>query len=192
MSLDADFFRSLSSIPGFPMDWAGSMPDVAEVMQTSPGGGDEQLYGSPGSYAPAIPAPMQNAGVVRTHGGIINPEETRAGIIRALERDFQSRFAPIENVLVDETTNKGAGLNQDLARTRRSVTNAAANSAGQRRRQMGRFGIARRADPDEKTGTVSNAVAGARDTRLRVEDRRMGLLGGSSNIAAAGRQEVGG
>jgi hypothetical protein len=129
--------------------------------------------------------------VIRTHGGIINPAETQAAVIRGLERDYQQRFVPIENQVVDEVMNRGAGLAQDLARTRRSVTDAATNIEGQRRRAASRFGVARRVDPDNQTDTVSNAISGARDTRLRVRDRRLGLMGGTSNIAAQSKPSYG-
>lgn len=194
--IDLDYFRRITALPGFPQQVAQTLqaqaaPATAQAAAPA-ATADQQLYGAPGSYQVQPAAPGFGAGVVRTHGGIINPAETQASIIRGMEADYRRRFAPIEDRLVGEVMNEEAGLGLDLARTRRSVSDAAQNVQGQRRRQMGRFGIARRIDPDESTDTVSDAVRGARDTRLRVQDRRLGLMGGASNVSAQARAEYGG
>lgn len=186
--IDQNYLRFLQGLPGFP---AAMAPPIQAMVDDDAAGPDADLYGPPSSYTPRLPQPGPGTGVVRTHGGVINPAETQAAVIRGLERDYQQRFVPIENQIVGEVMNRGAGLSQDLARSRRSVIDAAQNVEGQRRRAASRFGVARSMDPDNQTDTVSNAISAARDTRLRVEDRRLGLMGGTSNIAAQSKPNYG-
>lgn len=185
MAANREILDYLQSLPGFPVQTAQSIQQI-----DSPAGGDAALYGDPSTYRYTPPAQASSARLVRTHGGLINPAETQASIIRATEEDYQRRFAPIEDRFVRETLREGAGVQMDLARTDRAVRDAAANVAGQRRRAMGRYGIAREIDPHDSNATVSTAVGAKRDTRIRAEDRRMRALGGVGGTVAQSRSDL--
>ena len=105
-----------------------------------------------------------------------------ADLIRAQTQDYQTRFAPIENMLASSITRTGTTfLEGDLERTRGAVMGASQNVQGMADRSAERLGINRtQMDPNSTTSTL---VGGLNETRMRDSDRRLQLLtGGLSGI----------
>jgi len=112
-----------------------------------------------------------------------------ADIIRAQQKDYMTRFAPVENLLASEITATGTrSLDADLARTRGAITGAAENYQGQADRASARYGLTNREQVANSNDTVSAMVGGLNDTRLRDQSRRLDLLGGGmSGISTKAR-----
>lgn len=110
-----------------------------------------------------------------------------ADLIRAQTRDYQTRFAPIENMLAASITRTGtAFLPQDLERTRSAITGAAQNVQGMSNRAANRLGV--QGAQMDQNDTTSTLVGGLNETRARDSDRRLQLLtGGLSGITQAAR-----
>ena len=110
-----------------------------------------------------------------------------ADLIRAQTRDYQTRFAPIENMLAASITRTGtAFLPQDLERTRSSITGAAQNVQGMSDRAANRLGV--QGAQMDQNNTTSTLVGGLNETRARDSDRRLQLLtGGLSGITQSAR-----
>ena len=110
-----------------------------------------------------------------------------ADLIRAQTRDYQTRFAPIENMLAASITRTGtAFLPQDLERTRSSITGAAQNVQGMSDRAANRLGV--QGAQMDQNNTTSTLVGGLNETRMRDQDRRLQLMtGGLSGITQAAR-----
>lgn len=110
-----------------------------------------------------------------------------ADLIRAQTRDYQTRFAPIENMLAASITRTGtAFLPQDLERTRSSITGAAQNVQGMSNRAANRLGV--QGAQMDQNNTTSTLVGGLNETRARDSDRRLQLLtGGLSGITQSAR-----
>tara|TARA_B100000768_G_scaffold165550_1_gene168208 strand:+ start:126 stop:647 length:522 start_codon:yes stop_codon:yes gene_type:complete len=107
-------------------------------------------------------------------------DDLYADLIRAQTRDYNQRFAPIENFLAGQITATGTkSLGDDLARTRSSSLGAVANVQGQQNRSMGRMGLANTSNIANSTTAVGGLVGGLNDTRLRDTDRRNSILSGS-------------
>ena len=107
-------------------------------------------------------------------------DDLYADIIRAQTRDYNQRFAPIENFMAGQITATGTkSLGDDLARTRSSSLGAVANVQGQQNRSMGRMGLANTSNIANSTTAVGGLVGGLNDTRLRDTDRRNSILSGS-------------
>lgn len=136
-------------------------------------------YGSSGGN------PYANINPYRYSG--MDPKESPgdrllADLIRAQTQDYNTRFAPIENMLAGSITRTGTTyLEGDLERTRGAVLGAAQNVQGMADRSAGRLGIERsQIDPNSTTSTL---VGGLNETRMRDQDRRLELLtGGLSGI----------
>lgn len=110
-----------------------------------------------------------------------------ADLIRAQTRDYQTRFAPIENMLAASITRTGtAFLPEDLERTRSSITGAAQNVQGMSNRAANRLGV--QGAQMDQNNTTSTLVGGLNETRARDSDRRLQLLtGGLSGITQSAR-----
>jgi len=114
-----------------------------------------------------------------------NPaDKLYADLIRAQTKDYNQRFAPVENFLANEITATGTrSLAGDMTRTREAVTGAGQNVRGQQDRAMGRYGLSSN-NAGAGQGEVSTLVGGLNDTKARDVDRRTALLTGSmSGIA---------
>jgi len=112
-----------------------------------------------------------------------------ADLIRAQTRDYNQRFAPIENFMAGQITATGTkSLGADLDRTRSSMGSAVTNVQGQQNRDMGRMGLQGNSNVANSTMAVGGLVGGLNDTRLRDADRRQSLLSGSlSGISTKAR-----
>jgi len=112
-----------------------------------------------------------------------------ADLIRAQTRDYQNRFAPVENFLAGEITATGTkSLPGDLARTRAAVMGAGQNIQGQQNRQMERYGLAGTSNIGQSNSQISALVGGMNDTRMRDVDRRNAILsGGLSGVTQKAR-----
>ena len=123
-----------------------------------------------------------------------NPaDKLYADLIRAQTRDYNTRFAPLENFLASEITATGTkSLAGDLERTQNAVTNAGINVRGQQGRSAGRYGLT--AQPQAGAGAyeMSTLVGGLNDTKLRDIDRRQALLTGSMSGISQKARGVGG
>jgi len=110
-----------------------------------------------------------------------NPgDKLYADLIRAQTRDYNQRFAPIENFMAGQITATGTkSLGADLDRTRSNVGTAITNVQGQQDRNMGRMGLQGTTNMANSTTAVGGLVGGLNDTRLRDADRRQSLLSGS-------------
>lgn len=110
-----------------------------------------------------------------------------ADLIRAQTRDYQTRFAPIENMLAASITRTGTTfLPQDLERTRSAITGAAQNVQGMSDRAANRLGV--QGAQMDQNNTTSTLVGGLNETRARDSDRRLQLLtGGLSGITQSAR-----
>ena len=107
-------------------------------------------------------------------------DDLYADLIRAQTRDYNQRFAPIENFMAGQITATGTkSLGDDLARTRSSSLGAVANVQGQQNRSMGRMGLSNTSNIANSTTAVGGLVGGLNDTRLRDTDRRNSILSGS-------------
>jgi len=109
-------------------------------------------------------------------------DQLLADLIRAQTQDYQTRFAPIENMLASSITRTGTTfLEGDLERTREAVMGASQNVQGMANRTAERLGInSTQMDPNNTTSTL---VGGLNETRMRDSDRRLQLLtGGLSGI----------
>ena len=135
-----------------------------------------QFYGM-GSYNSSNPYAN-----IRTNAGYGDNagDELYADLIRAQTRDYNQRFAPIENFMAGQITATGTkSLGDDLARTRSSSLGAVANAQGQQGRSMGRMGLTNTSNIANSTTAVGGLVGGLNDTRLRDTDRRTSILSGS-------------
>ena len=135
-----------------------------------------RFYGM-GSYNSSNPYAniRTNAGYGENAG-----DELYADLIRAQTRDYNQRFAPIENFMAGQITATGTkSLGDDLARTRSSSLGAVANAQGQQGRSMGRMGLTDTSNIANSTTAVGGLVGGLNDTRLRDTDRRTSILSGS-------------
>lgn len=110
-----------------------------------------------------------------------------ADLIRAQTRDYNARFAPIENMLAASITRTGTTfLPQELERTREAFTGAAQNVQGMSNRAADRLGV-QGAQMSQNSAT-SALVGGLNETRQRDSDRRLELLtGGLSGLTQAAR-----
>jgi hypothetical protein len=110
-----------------------------------------------------------------------NPaDKLYADLIRAQTKDYETRFAPVEQYLADQITATGTkSLQGDLTRTRGAVLNANANVEGQQQRAMARMGLNYNPASQNNMGTVGALVGGLNDTRLRDSDRRNAMLSGN-------------
>ena len=114
-----------------------------------------------------------------------NPaDKLYADLIRAQTKDYNQRFAPVENFLANEITATGTrSLAGDMTRTREAVTGAGQNVRGQQDRSLGRYGLSSN-NAGAGQGEISTLVGGLNDTKARDVDRRTALLTGSmSGIA---------
>ena len=138
-------------------------------------GGYDQSYGQP--YNPNNP--YANLRTSASYGK--NPgDDLYADLIRAQTRDYNQRFAPIDNFMAGQITATGTkSLGDDLARTRSSTASAVDNVQGQQGRSMGRMGLTNTSNIANSTTAVGGLVGGLNDTRLRDSDRRTSILSGS-------------
>lgn len=114
-------------------------------------------------------------------------DQLLADLIRAQTRDYQTRYAPIENRLAGAITRTGTTfLPEELERTRGSILGAAENVQGMANRSANRLGV--RGAEMEQNDTTSTLVGGLNETRMRDQDRRLQLLtGGLSGITQSVR-----
>ena len=186
MALPPQMQQAVGQFYDFPMPRGGGM-------QAGPrrgmGGGVFQNFGS--TYNPSNPYasidPYRYAGLDNRE----NPgDKLLADLIRAQTRDYQTRFAPIENMLASSITRTGtAFLPEELERTRSSITGAAQNVQGTMNRDAQRMGIAPQ-QMDQNSVTAS-LVGGLNQTRTRDEDRRLQLLTGGLSGITQGARNVG-
>ena len=152
------------------------MDNYIQMLGSDSGDAVSRFYGM-GSYNSSNPYAniRTNAGYGENAG-----DELYADLIRAQTRDYNQRFAPIENFLAGQITATGTkSLGDDLARTRSSSLGAVANAQGQQGRSMGRMGLADTSNIANSTTAVGGLVGGLNDTRLRDTDRRTSILSGS-------------
>ena len=152
------------------------MDNYIQMLGSDSGDAVSRFYGM-GSYNSSNPYAniRTNAGYGENAG-----DELYADLIRAQTRDYNQRFAPIENFLAGQITATGTkSLGDDLARTRSSSLGAVANAQGQQGRSMGRMGLTDTSNIANSTTAVGGLVGGLNDTRLRDTDRRTSILSGS-------------
>jgi hypothetical protein len=152
------------------------MDNYIQMLGSDSGDAVSRFYGM-GSYNSSNPYAniRTNAGYGENAG-----DELYADLIRAQTRDYNQRFAPIENFMAGQITATGTkSLGDDLARTRSSSLGAVANAQGQQGRSMGRMGLADTSNIANSTTAVGGLVGGLNDTRLRDTDRRTSILSGS-------------
>lgn len=113
-----------------------------------------------------------------------------ADLIRAQTQDYNTRFAPVENMLASSITRTGTTyLEGDLERTRGAVLGAAQNVQGMSDRAANRLGI--RGAQMDQNNTTSTLVGGMNETRMRDADRRLELLTGGLSGITQGARNVG-
>lgn len=186
MSLPPEMQQQVGQFYGSPMPNGGGMQ--AGPMRGM-GGGYFQNYGS--NYNPSNP--YSNINPYR-YAGLDNKEnpgdKLLADLIRAQTRDYQTRFAPVENMLASSITRTGTTfLPQELERTRSSITGASQSVQGTMNRDAQRMGIAPQ-QMDQNSVTAS-MVGGLNQTRTRDEDRRLQLLTGGLSGITQGARNVG-
>lgn len=136
--------------------------------------------------------PQYGGGGYNAYSGInpfrysgMNPEDNPADklyadIIRAQTRDYNTRFAPLENFLASEITATGTkSLAGDMTRTQDAVIGAGENIQGQQQRSSGRYGLSSQPNVGAGASQMSALVGGLNDTKMRDIDRRQALLTGS-------------
>ena len=161
-------------------------PEMAAQVGSFYGYGGYGGYGFGGSAS----NPYANINPYRYSG--MNPKDSPgdqllADLIRASTRDFQTRYAPIEDMLANSITRTGTTyLEGDLERTNDAILGAARNVQGMTDRSANRLGInSAQIDPNSTTSTL---VGGLNETRQRDSDRRLQLLtGGLSGITQNAR-----
>mgnify|MGYP003119176742 CR=1 FL=1 len=113
-------------------------------------------------------------------GGDTPADDLYADLIRAQTRDYNERFAPMEDFMAGQITATGTkSLGDDLARTRSSSLGAVANVQGQQNRSSERMGLTSQSNIANSTTAVGGLVGGLNDTRIRDQDRRQTILTGS-------------
>lgn len=156
---------------------------------------NETTMGSDGYTVQVPDAPNYGALIERErHGntGSVAAGATQANIIRAMEEDYQRRFAPVEDILAREVMG-GAGLEDDLQRTRESFTSAMENVEGQRQRALAGYGLRGASGVTRDANANVGAMVGAlRDTRMRAKDRRREAMVGGVNVSATQKNQLGG
>ena len=116
--------------------------------------------------------------------------QTAADLIRAQTRDFQTRHAPIEEMLANSITRTGTTyLAGDLERTNDAILGASANVQGMANRSADRLGV-NGAQLDQNS-TTSTLVGGLNETRQRDADRRLQLLTGGLSGITQGVRNIG-
>lgn len=173
------------------MDFNGYMAMLNPEMQMQVGsfyGGRNGRFGGGGTYpygGASGSNPYANINPYQYSG--MNPKDSPgdqllADLIRAQTQDYNTRFAPIENMLAGSITRTGTTfLEGDLERTRGAVMGAAQNVQGMANRSATRLGV----NPAQidTNSTTSALVGGLNETRMRDSDRRLQLLtGGLSGI----------
>jgi hypothetical protein len=174
--------------PAAPQYTTVNMPGGIRRLVDAVGGG---VGGGPAnamSYNPSNPY----SGINPYAYSYMDPKEgpgdrLLADLIRAQTRDYQTRFAPIENMLAASITRTGTTfLPQDLERTRGAITGAAQNVQGMSNRAANRLGV--QGAQMDQNNTTSTLVGGLNETRARDSDRRLQLLtGGLSGITQSAR-----
>ena len=156
-----------NQVGGFFQDPAPLVSDESGVPQY--GGGSYNAYGGINPY--------QYSGMDRED----NPaDQLYADLIRAQTRDYNTRFAPLENFLASEITATGTkSLAGDMTRTQDAVIGAGANVQGQQQRSSGRYGLTSQNQVGAGASQMSALVGGLNDTKMRDIDRRQSLLTGS-------------
>ena len=121
--------------------------------------------------------PSQYSHIDRKH---MPADQLYADLIRAQTRDYNARFAPVENFLAGQITATGTqSLAGDLERTRSNMGSAVTNVQGQQNRDMSRMGLQGTGNFANSTIAVGGLVGGLNDTRLRDADRRLAILTGA-------------
>lgn len=147
-------------------------------------------FGGYGGYGDSSSNPYANINPYRYSGMDSRDQpgdQLLADLIRAQTRDFNTRYAPIEEELIGSITRTGTKyLEGDLQRTNDAILGAAANVQGMTDRSASRLGIrGSKIDPNTTTSTL---VGGRNQTRQRDSDRRLQLLtGGLSGITQSAR-----
>lgn len=143
-----------------------------------------QAEQTPGEYAQGL--------TVSTSG---DPQKIQGAVTRAQWEDFQNRYIPIENEVIDKVT---ADIEPEADRAGDFVRRAADNARDQRTRQLSRLGVnlterqrvglARRR---EIQNTLDTATA-ENTTRRSLRDRNLnalaGLIGTGKGIAGGANQ----
>ena len=158
---------------------ANLSPDVAGEVGSFYGSGETNAYSNinPNKYA-YMKAKEQPG------------DQLYADLIRAQTRDYNQRFAPIENFMAGQITATGTkSLGADLDRTRSNMGSAVTNVQGQQNRDMARMGLQGNSNVANSLTAVGGLVGGLNDTRLRDADRRQSILSGSlSGISQKARR----
>ena len=114
-------------------------------------------------------------------------DQLLADLIRAQTRDYNTRYAPIEDFVAGSVTRTGTTfLPEELERTRGAILGSATNVQGMANRSANRLGV----NPAQidTNSTTSALVGGLNETRMRDQDRRQALLtGGLSGITQSVR-----
>lgn len=148
---------------------------------------------APGFYSGSPSNPYANINPYQYSG--MNPKDSPgdrllADLIRAQTRDFQTRYAPIEEMLANSITRTGTTyLAGDLERTNDAILGASANVQGMANRSADRLGV-NGAQLDQNS-TTSTLVGGLNETRQRDADRRLQLLTGGLNGITQGVRNIG-
>lgn len=153
-------------------------PDVAGEVGSFYGSGQTNAYSNINPYRYSSMSRKDMPG-----------DKLYADLIRAQTRDYNQRFAPIENFMAGQITATGTkSLGADLDRTRSNMGSAVTNVQGQQNRDMGRMGLQGNSNVANSTTAVGGLVGGLNDTRLRDADRRQSMLSGSlSGISTKAR-----
>lgn len=158
---------------------AFEMDSYLQMLDPSTAGEVAGFYGYGGGNSYDASNPYANINPYG-YGGDTPGDDLYADLIRAQTRDYNERFAPIENFMAGQITATGTkSLGDDLARTRSSTAGAVTNVQGQQNRSMGRMGLSNNSNIANSTTAVGSLVGGLNDTRLRDSDRRNSILSGS-------------
>lgn len=144
-----------------------------------------------GSMTGAI-AKRNNEAVSEANPNLVDPYSGKAtdklgAITKQQWADYQSRFVPIENQLMDMTTYNNPDLaNQEINRVETDTASAYDNIANASAIQMGRYGISRNADQQQSSDRLSALgksgaiVDAANNIRLKLVERNQMIASGSN------------
>lgn len=170
--------------------FSSAMGDYLQRLNPESASAVEQFFQTPERDSSGVP--QYGGSGTNAYSGInpyrysnVDPEDNPADqlyadLIRAQTRDYNTRFAPLENFLASEITATGTkSLAGDMTRTQNAVVGAGKNVQGQQRRSAGRYGLDSQASVGSGASQMSALVGGLNDTKMRDIDRRQSLLTGS-------------
>ena len=109
-------------------------------------------------------------------------------ITKAQWADYQTRFVPIENQLMNMTTYNNKDLaGQEIGQARTDTSKSYDNIAGSQAIQLGRYGMGMNADQQQSSdrlnalGKSGAVVDAANNIRLKLVERNQQIASGSAN-----------